>query len=142
MYPVVEIFESFQGEGRFLGNRATFVRFGGCNLTCPWCDTDHSKYEMMTAQEIVDRLKPGLVIFTGGEPTLQDLKSIHDLNPNNESTLYAIETNGTQPVPDFIYWVACSPKGHGNWMVHPSIYTHAREFKYVVGESFELDCIK
>ena len=42
-YPVVEIFESIQGEGSWMGRPVTFIRLGGCNLSCPWCDTDFSK---------------------------------------------------------------------------------------------------
>ena len=40
MYPLVEIFESLQGEGRNTGRPCVFVRFAGCNFNCPWCDTD------------------------------------------------------------------------------------------------------
>ncbi len=71
-----EIFYSIQGEGRYTGCPAVFVRFSGCNLQCPFCDTDFKAHKEMTEDEIcayVNRIKGECkhVIFTGGEPTLQ-----------------------------------------------------------------------
>ncbi|WDU83038.1 7-carboxy-7-deazaguanine synthase QueE [Caloramator sp. Dgby_cultured_2] len=76
MYRVNEIFHSVQGEGSYLGCPATFVRLSGCNLNCPWCDTDHSEKEFLTAKEIADRVEYEKVIITGGEPTIYDLEPL------------------------------------------------------------------
>ena len=59
-YKVNELFRSLQGEGANTGLDTTFVRLCGCNLACPWCDTDHASGEDMTAGEIADALRPAI----------------------------------------------------------------------------------
>ena len=111
-YKVNEIFYSIQGEGFFTGLPAVFIRLSGCNLKCPWCDTQHEKGEWFTKEEleaIVNKMTKGnkniLIVFTGGEPTLQ-------LNDEVllDGYIRAIETNGTNPIPKWLDWVTCSPK--------------------------------
>lgn len=112
-YRINEIFLSLQGEGINAGRAAVFIRFSGCNLSCPFCDTDHKDGEFMTSDEIVDainRYAPcRLVVLTGGEPSLfidDDLiAKIKDLDCK-----IAIETNGTNPLPKGIDHVTLSPK--------------------------------
>lgn len=105
-----------QGEGPSLGRRAGFVRLGGCNLHCTWCDTPYTwnaqrfdlraELNRTTVAEIVHRVlrgKPGLVVITGGEPLL------HQRQPGWASLLRTlaaagveieVETNGTlAPTP-------------------------------------------
>jgi len=112
-YRINEIFYSLQGEGRHTGRAAVFVRFSGCNLKCPFCDTDFRAYQEMTADAIVKKVCEwkdcGFVVLTGGEPSLQvDEKLVSALH---ERGFYvAMETNGTNPVPDAIDWVTLSPK--------------------------------
>lgn len=116
-YRVNDIFYSLQGEGHNTGRAAIFVRFSGCNLRCPFCDTDFSHYETMTAQEIIRRMlslvpnsedKP-IVVLTGGEPTLQVdsalLDAIHTVFP-----FIAMESNGTKEPPAELDWLTVSPK--------------------------------
>jgi len=116
-YAVNEIFYSLQGEGFYTGTPAVFIRFAGCNLRCPFCDTDFSKAIQMSAAAIVDKcleliprfcLRP-IVVLTGGEPTLQVdaplLAAIHEQFP-----IITMETNGSRPVPDGVDFVTCSPK--------------------------------
>lgn len=107
-----EIFYSLQGEGRLTGVPAVFVRFSGCNLHCPFCDTQHQTGTEMTESEIVDEIKkyPALwVVLTGGEPTLFVTASLIDAIHKAGKSV-AIETNGTRPIPGFPDWVTCSPK--------------------------------
>lgn len=108
-----EIFYSLQGEGQHTGKPAVFVRFAGCNLRCPFCDTDFSSYTEMTDEEIVRevlRYPSTMVILTGGEPTLQLTAQLLDLL-HEAGRVVHIETNGTHPLPDGpLAWVTCSPK--------------------------------
>ncbi len=118
MYRVNEIFYTLQGEGAHSGIPAVFIRFSGCNLRCPWCDTDFTDYNEMTAEQIVaeaidlydipnERRK--MVVLTGGEPSLQvDKPLINALHA--EGFYICIETNGTRPLPEGIDWITCSPK--------------------------------
>jgi 7-carboxy-7-deazaguanine synthase len=111
-YPIVEIFHSVQGEAFHAGVPHVFIRFGNCNLRCEWCDTDFLTYEEMELENIVDEVLSyncKRVIFTGGEPCLQDLETIgkalkiHGIN-------LSVETNGTIKVPEIIDWICVSPK--------------------------------
>ena len=121
-YRVNEIFYSVQGEGEFAGTPAVFVRFSGCNLNCPWCDTDHSHGGEMTRDELETAVRKlladrdgAIVVLTGGEPSLQ----LHDDEPlfQGFTRFVCIETNGTQPVPDWVDWVTVSPKDELNPIV-------------------------
>lgn len=113
-YRINELFYSLQGEGRWTGRPAVFVRFSGCNLCCPFCDTHFASGADMTGEEIVDRVgKEGgacrFVVLTGGEPTLQVDEWLVGLL-HAAGYYVTMETNGTRPVPAGVDWVTCSPK--------------------------------
>lgn len=112
-YRINEIFYSLQGEGRHTGRAAVFVRFSGCNLNCPFCDTDFSLHTKMTAAEILDEVRQwkncGFIVLTGGEPSLQVDETLVSLL-HQEGFYVAMETNGTRAVPKNIDWVTISPK--------------------------------
>jgi organic radical activating enzyme len=102
---IVEIFHSLQGEGLFLGQETTFVRFLGCNLFCSYCDTLYARDEKRAAEMTLDQVlsavsltaKPGqFVSLTGGEPLLW-AKFVAGLGPRlRECGLRVyLETNGT-----------------------------------------------
>jgi len=134
---VVEIFHSIQGEGANVGKSAVFVRLSDCNKDCWFCDTDWSKGEEMTVSQILEEVKKhskaedypnNLIIWTGGEPTLQltdEVLAYFDEYYN------CIETNGTNPVPSRIQYISCSPK------VKPEIlrknFKKVNEFRYPIG---------
>ena len=111
----VEIFESLQGEGRNTGRPCIFVRFAGCNLNCPWCDTETKARFELSIDELIAELsqyRSKSVILTGGEPTLQ--REAGDLVARLKSLGYwvAVETNATAE-PDWFQkldYIACSPK--------------------------------
>lgn len=113
MYRINEIFYSLQGEGRHAGRAAVFIRFSGCNLKCPFCDTDFSTYKEMTADEICDIIREwrdcGFVVLTGGEPTLQLDQALMDAL-HDEGFTVAMETNGTRELPCYVDWLTVSPK--------------------------------
>ena len=107
-----EIFYSLQGEGYHSGTPAVFVRFSGCNLRCPFCDTRHEEGTEMDEAEIiaaVSRYPARLVVVTGGEPSLQLTASLVDAL-HKAGKLVAVETNGTRPLPENVDWVTLSPK--------------------------------
>ena len=112
-YPIVEIFNSVQGEGYHTGTPSIFIRFGGCNLQCSWCDTDFSKWDKMTVSEIMAVLSKWdtkRVIFTGGEPAMQKLRPLSDELHSKDYNI-AIETNGTIELEDgLVDWICVSPK--------------------------------
>ena len=112
---ITEIFYSLQGEGRYTGTPAVFIRLAGCNLRCWFCDTDFTHYEEMTEDDIVRRVDDyptEYVVITGGEPTLQLTPSLVE-KLHRAGKYVMMETNGTHPLPDGcdIDWVTCSPKG-------------------------------
>lgn len=76
-----EIFYSLQGEGFFTGTPAVFIRFSGCNLKCPFCDTNHQHGQEMSEDEIAGeaaKYSAKHVVITGGEPSLQLTASLID----------------------------------------------------------------
>ena len=114
-YRLVEIFESLQGEGRNTGRPCVFVRFAGCNLACPWCDTDVGERFSMTLEELLAEIasyKAKTVVLTGGEPTLTE--GAPELIAALKAVGYfiAVETNATVDAPwlQFVDYVAVSPK--------------------------------
>lgn len=116
-YPVVEIFESLQGEGYNTGQRMVFVRFGGCNLACPWCDTEFSDYAMLDGTEILSRVAAfGVksVLLTGGEPMIQKELGALLADLKDAGFWTGVETNGLMAPPPawsrHIDYLAVSPK--------------------------------
>jgi len=115
MYKLVEIFKSLQGEGRNTGRPCVFVRFAGCNLACPWCDTDIVERFTLSLPDLVAEIKAHdckNVILTGGEPTCATgMDELVDAL-KAEGFWIAVETNGTNVSAwlDKVDYVACSPK--------------------------------
>lgn len=113
---VNEIFYSLQGEGRYTGTPAVFVRFSGCNLACDFCDTTHQSGTEMSEDEIIEnmcRFPAGHVVLTGGEPTLQITASLLKAIRRAGKIIH-METNGTRRLHDDIQphidWITVSPK--------------------------------
>lgn len=134
---VNEIFHSLQGEGRFTGTPAVFVRLSGCNLNCWFCDTEFHSFKEMIEDEIVAealRYPSRNVVITGGEPTLQLTASLTD-KLHAEGFFIMLETNGTNPLPEGceIDWITCSPKlqGPSPSPIHPLHIQRIDELKVV-----------
>ena len=114
MYRINEIFYSLQGEGYWTGTPMVFLRMSGCNLRCPFCDTDHEAHTDMTAEQIVEAVSAvsgecRRVCVTGGEPSLQlDLPLVEALH--GAGYRIHVETNGTRPLPEGVDWVTLRPK--------------------------------
>lgn len=141
MRKINEIFSSLQGEGSHAGVPAVFVRFCGCNLQCPFCDTNHQQGRLMTDDEIFNSVAASnapWVVLTGGEPSLFiDHEFVKQLKKRTGKRV-AIETNGTNPVPSCIDWITVSPKTGMTPHDLPLHITHADELKVVdLGQPLE-----
>ena len=115
MYPLVEIFESLQGEGRNTGRPCVFVRFAGCNFSCPWCDTAVKAAFTLSLDDLIAEIKnfkAKSVVLTGGEPTLIEAMPELVARLKKEDCWIAVETNGSVDADwlQFVDYVACSPK--------------------------------
>ena len=116
-YPVVEIFESVQGEGYNTGKEVVFLRLGNCNLACPWCDTQYQAFDELDEEAIVERVtafRPKALILTGGEPLIQEGLEPLLVRFKDLGFWIGVETNGVQAPPQEwlrrIDYVAVSPK--------------------------------
>lgn len=110
---VNNIFHSVQGEGRYAGHPAVFVRLSGCNLDCEWCDTDFEEYDELSPEEVSEKLNDynsSLLVFTGGEPCIQ-LNEVLKVFPYTNKQKH-LETNGTILKPDLTRfdYISFSPK--------------------------------
>lgn len=102
---IQQIFATFQGEGPFVGHPAIFIRLGGCNLACDFCDTEFESFEEIQLDEILNKTNilsgksnanftHRLVVITGGEPFRQPIEKLCD-ELINLGYKIQIETNGT-----------------------------------------------
>src|SRR5580700_6892776 len=114
--PVMEVFYTLQGEGFHQGRAAYFIRLGGCDVGCVWCDVkdswDASKHPRYTISELVRSasIHPGrLAVITGGEPLMHDCTALtHQLHQAGFAT--HIETSGAWPLTGEWDWICLSPK--------------------------------
>lgn len=140
IYHINEIFSTLQGEGFYTGRPSIFIRFSGCNIKCPFCDTLHQKSRLYTLDQICEQINvwPNIrhAVLTGGEPGLQvDEALITALHKAGKYV--AIETNGTLPIPPNIDWITCSPKVE--WCNVPLVLNKCDELKVVyIGDEQDL----
>ncbi len=141
-YPVVETFHSVQGEGYWMGVNAYFIRLGGCDVHCPWCDTKESwnasRHPMRSPEDLAEAAKtanPAIVIITGGEPLMHDLKPLTTAIAQWGMPVH-LETSGAHPFSGNFDWVTFSPKQFK--VPHPSIYNRTNELKVVIGNKQDL----
>jgi organic radical activating enzyme len=140
---VNEIFYSLQGEGYHTGQAAIFVRFSGCNLKCPFCDTNFNGYIEMTEGELIDKIREypaKFVVFTGGEPTFQVTKGLCKML-HSLGYYLAIETNGMMPTVFDMDWVTLSPKNLYVKGADPLI-VQANELKIVMDDKVDPELFK
>ncbi|AWW29768.1 7-carboxy-7-deazaguanine synthase QueE [Echinicola strongylocentroti] len=141
--PVMEAFYTIQGEGTFTGHPAYFIRLGGCDVGCVWCDVKESweaaKWPVLSVEEIVDGALqyPGrLVVITGGEPLMYEMGPLTALLKEKGFTTN-IETSGAHPFSGQFDWVCFSPKKFKE--PHPSIFEKADELKVIVFHKSDFD---
>lgn len=116
--PVAESFYSIQGEGSNTGKAAWFIRLGGCNVRCPWCDSpstwDQNRHPVMTVEKIVEEIaaSPAVnVVITGGEPLLHPLGPLCSALRGTGRNIF-LETSGTSRISGDFDWICLSPKRH------------------------------
>lgn len=141
-YPVVETFHSIQGEGAWTGVSAYFIRLGGCDVYCPWCDQKESwnakRYPNYSAEYIAQKaqsVNPAIVVITGGEPLLHDLNPLTQQLRDNGLRVH-LETSGAHPFGGVFDWVTFSPKPYKP--PHKSIYAHVNELKVIIADENDL----
>jgi 7-carboxy-7-deazaguanine synthase len=115
-YPVMEHFYTIQGEGYYTGNAAYFIRLGGCDVGCVWCDVkeswDASSHPMLSVEQMLGFVKADharLCVITGGEPAMYDLTPLVDTLKANGIQVN-IETSGAYPIKGELDWICLSPK--------------------------------
>lgn len=142
-YNIVEIFESLQGEGFNTGMPCIFVRFGKCNLACPWCDTNYNQFERMTLAQVMEEVRSFSsknIIITGGEPTIVANIEILLEQMKSEGYFLAIETNGLKPIPPQIDYIATSPKRLYHHKYEQRCTDFAHEVRIVADENIMAFC--
>lgn len=115
-YPVMEHFYTLQGEGAFSGQAAYFIRLGGCDVGCVWCDVkeswDASVHPLVSVQELLHAAleQPArMAVITGGEPTLHNLFPLTKILKENGFHTH-METAATNPITGDFDWITISPK--------------------------------
>ncbi len=134
--PVMEAFYTLQGEGFHQGKAAYFIRLGGCDIGCHWCDVkeswDASQHPQLSVTDLVKdaaQYPARLAVITGGEPLMYDLSALtKELKQQGFSI--NIETSGAYPLSGKLDWICFSPKKFK--VPLPEIYERAHELKIII----------
>jgi len=133
--PLMEAFYTLQGEGYYKGSAAYFIRIGGCDVGCHWCDVkeswDAAKHPPTQIQEIVEEAYQysKTIVITGGEPLMWNMEPLTQaLNLKNMQI--HIETSGAYPITGHWDWFCLSPKK--NMLPTAEAYHIANELKVIV----------
>lgn len=134
--PVMEHFYTLQGEGVHQGKAAYFVRLGGCDVGCVWCDVkeswDAAKHPLYSVEALVKTIKETptkIVVITGGEPLLHDLTAFTQALHKAGLRVHT-ETSGSSPLSGELDWITLSPKKFKAPL--PEVLPYASELKIVV----------
>ena len=134
--PLMEAFYTLQGEGQFSGKAAYFIRLGGCDVGCHWCDVKESWDADIHPKTSLDTIVAGalqypgrLAVITGGEPLMYNLDELTS-RLQDAGFQTNIETSGVYPVSGHWNWVCFSPKKFKT--PHPDIYKNANELKSII----------
>ncbi len=137
----MEHFYTIQGEGFHQGKAAYFIRLGGCDVGCVWCDVkeswDASRHPIFSVDEIVNMAETGspperddvIVVITGGEPLMHDLNEL-TARLKQQGFHTNIETSGSHPLSGHWDWICLSPKKFKAPL--PAVIAAAHELKVVI----------
>ena len=116
MLPVMEQFYTIQGEGYFAGSAAYFIRLGGCDVGCVWCDVkeswDAENHPLISVSALADAAAASgapCCVITGGEPAMYDLSAL-TLALKDKGLRVHIETSAAHPIRGHFDWICISPK--------------------------------
>ncbi|MGL6037324.1 7-carboxy-7-deazaguanine synthase QueE [Soonwooa sp.] len=141
MLPVMEHFYTIQGEGFHAGKAAYFIRLGGCDVGCHWCDVkeswDPTLHPLMSTEEIAETAAKycKTIVLTGGEPLMWNLDLLTSKLKSLGCTIH-IETSGAYPMSGQLDWITLSPKKTG--LPLEDIYKVANELKVIVFNNNDL----
>lgn len=142
MLPVMEHFYTIQGEGFHTGKAAYFIRLGGCDVGCHWCDVkeswDANIHPVMDAIEVAEMAATHCktVVLTGGEPMMWNLEILTSKLKELGCTIH-VETSGAYPLSGHLDWITLSPKKTG--LPKEEFYQKANELKVIVFNNHDLE---
>jgi len=141
--PIMESYFTIQGEGFHSGRPAYFIRTGGCDVGCHWCDTKDSwpmeGYPILSIEKIVEEtIESGalIAVITGGEPVMYNLAPLTELFMSKKVEVH-IETSGAYELTGFWDWVCLSPKK--TVPPHAGIHERANELKIIIHNQDDFD---
>ena len=135
MLPLMEEFYTIQGEGFHTGTAAYFIRIGGCDVGCHWCDVKESWNAELHPPTGVDLIVSNAskysetVVVTGGEPLMWDMNLLTQKLKENNRKVH-IETSGAYPLTGIWDWICLSPKK--NKLPTETVYENAHELKVII----------
>ena len=139
--PLMEAFYTIQGEGFHKGKASYFIRIGGCDVGCHWCDVkeswDAQAHPLVSTEKIIeDALEHSdTIVITGGEPLMWDMTSLTKGLRNNNKKIH-IETSGAYELTGDWDWICLSPKKRKNPV--GEIYKKANELKVIIYNTDDL----
>jgi len=141
--PLMEHFFTLQGEGRYTGHASYFLRLGGCDVGCVWCDVkeswDASIHPLVDIDSMVQYVQDagaGIAVITGGEPLMHDLAPLTQAL-RSKGVRSHIETSGAHPMSGQFDWICVSPKKFKSPL--PEVLSKADELKVVIYHKSDLD---
>ncbi len=141
--PLVEDFYTIQGEGYHTGKPAYFIRLGGCDIGCSWCDAkftwNRHLHPLVNTDDIIERalsFPAKSVVVTGGEPSSYPLDYLCSELKNN-GVMTHIETSGAYPLSGQWDWICLSPKRQSPPVT--DIHSMADELKVIVYEKADIE---
>ena len=145
-YPIMEHFFTIQGEGKYSGKAAYFIRIAGCDVGCVWCDVkeswDKEQHALLSISEIIENVvksNANFVVLTGGEPAMYDLRPLVD-QLKSLGIMVAIETSGCYPLKGEVDWYCFSPKKFK--APCDEAYKKANELKVIISHPSDLEWAK
>ncbi|CAI9430196.1 7-carboxy-7-deazaguanine synthase [Candidatus Ornithobacterium hominis] len=132
--PIMEDFYTLQGEGAHTGKASYFIRIGGCDVGCHWCDVkeswDASKHPITSIKTLIERIPENVktVVLTGGEPSSYNLYPLTKLLKQRGFKIH-METSGSNEIRGHVDWICLSPK------------KLQRPVEKVINNAHELKCI-